>query len=322
MSNPFQIVPSDTFLNILNQNNYSVVDMDEDYRAEQDWMFENDCNIMEEQILQQEPLMPERSKAFVGGELLQKYKKNKDDELLKKNKEVFQANQSKSIYLNKIQQLIDKPTMVGKPKQTRQKVIVDSDSSDGKNRLAKNRESARNSRKRKKIYIELLENKVKELTEQLQQLEYVVQQNKIKHLQLENFIEDYHRSITQLNDQTSIHLLHENFGATSQRRWMVCTELINLLIETTIPIEVKKLMESAKKGTDMFIQPLLQHNPCLNYRDYFKQGTIDLEIATKNFGLAYDKIREQVFALERLKLDVIQKLGAHSYIEYLNSQQL
>lgn len=46
-------------------------------------------------------------------------------------------------------------------------MIVDSDSSDGKNRLAKNRESARNSRKRKKIYIELLENKVKELTEQL-----------------------------------------------------------------------------------------------------------------------------------------------------------
>lgn len=45
----------------------------------------------------------------------------------------------------------------------RQKVIVDSDSSDygnGKSKLAKNRESARNSRKRKKIYIELLENKV------------------------------------------------------------------------------------------------------------------------------------------------------------------
>ncbi|CAK60889.1 unnamed protein product (macronuclear) [Paramecium tetraurelia] len=319
MSNPFQIVPSDSFLNILNQNNVSVVDVDEDYRAEQDWMFENDCNFMEEQILQQQPLMPERSKALVGGQLLQKYKKNQEEDLLKKNKEVFQANQSKSIYLNKIQQLIDKPTAVGKPKQTRQKVIVDSDSSDGKNRLAKNRESARNSRKRKKIYIELLENKVKELTEQLQQLECVVQQNKIKNIQLENFIEDYHRSITQLNGLPTIQQLHEQYGATSQRRWSVCTELINLLIETTIPIEVKKLMESAKKGTDMFIQPLLQHNPCLNYRDYFKQGTIDLEIATKNFGLAYDKIREQVFALERLKLDVIQILGPDSYIEYLNS---
>ncbi|CAD8166588.1 unnamed protein product [Paramecium pentaurelia] len=322
MSNPFQIVPSDTFLNIINQNNYSVVYMDEDYRAEQDWMFENDCNIMEEQVLQQAPIMPERSKALVGGELLQKFKKNKDEELLKKNKEVFQTNQSKSLYLNKIQQLIDKPTLVGKQKQTRQKVIVDSDSSDGKNRLVKNRESARNSRKRKKIYIELLENKVQELTEQLQQLEYVVQQNKIKNIQLENFIEDYHRSITQLNDLHSIKLLHDNFGATSQRRWIVCTELINLLIETTIPIEVKKLMESAKKGTDMFIQPILEHNPCLNYRDYFKQGTIDLELATKNFGIAYDKIREQVFALERLKLEIIQKLGSNSYIEYLNQQYL
>lgn len=45
--------------------------------------------------------------------------------------------------------------------ESRQKVIVESDSSDcGKNRLAKNRESARNSRARKKIYFELLETKV------------------------------------------------------------------------------------------------------------------------------------------------------------------
>jgi hypothetical protein len=34
--------------------------------------------------------------------------------------------------------------------------------------LAKNRESARNSRKRKKIYLELLENKVTKLSESLE----------------------------------------------------------------------------------------------------------------------------------------------------------
>lgn len=34
-------------------------------------------------------------------------------------------------------------------------------------KLAKNRESARNSRKRKKIYIDLLEKKVNELTQEL-----------------------------------------------------------------------------------------------------------------------------------------------------------
>jgi hypothetical protein len=37
-------------------------------------------------------------------------------------------------------------------------------------KLAKNRESARNSRKRKKIYVELLETKVSELTEEISQL--------------------------------------------------------------------------------------------------------------------------------------------------------
>jgi len=35
-------------------------------------------------------------------------------------------------------------------------------------KLARNRESARNSRKRKKIYIELLETKVSALTEELE----------------------------------------------------------------------------------------------------------------------------------------------------------
>lgn len=34
-------------------------------------------------------------------------------------------------------------------------------------KLLRNRECARNSRKRKKVYIELLENKVKQLSEQL-----------------------------------------------------------------------------------------------------------------------------------------------------------
>ena len=34
-------------------------------------------------------------------------------------------------------------------------------------KLAKNRESARNSRKRKKIYVELLETKVSELTDEI-----------------------------------------------------------------------------------------------------------------------------------------------------------
>ncbi|CAD8169565.1 unnamed protein product [Paramecium pentaurelia] len=320
MNHSFQIVPSDTFLNILNQNNISVVDIDDDYRVEQEWMFENENNFPESKIEAQQPIVYERSQALVGNQLLQKFKKTKEEDLLKQNKEIFQANQSKSLYLNKIQQLIDSPAVVSKPKQTRQKVIVESDSSDGKGRLMKNRESARNSRKRKKIYVELLENKVKELTDQIKQYEYNLQQYKIQNLQLQSFREDYHKQLNQLNGLQSIQVLQEQYGASSQSRWSVCTELINLLIESTIPIEIKKLMESAKNGTDMFIRPLLNHNSCLQYKEYFQQGIVDLEIATKNFGLSYDKIREQVFYLERLKLEVIETIGANQYIEYLNQQ--
>lgn len=34
MNNPFQIVPSDSFLNILNENNHSLIDVDDEYKAE------------------------------------------------------------------------------------------------------------------------------------------------------------------------------------------------------------------------------------------------------------------------------------------------
>jgi hypothetical protein len=44
-------------------------------------------------------------------------------------------------------------------------------------KLAKNRESARNSRKRKKIYLELLENKVTKLSEQLESSKKVYEKN-------------------------------------------------------------------------------------------------------------------------------------------------
>lgn len=37
-------------------------------------------------------------------------------------------------------------------------------------KLARNRECARNSRKRKKVYIELLESKVKQMTDELSQI--------------------------------------------------------------------------------------------------------------------------------------------------------
>lgn len=49
-------------------------------------------------------------------------------------------------------------------------------------KLLRNRESARNSRKRKKIYIEMLENKLTELNEELEQTKSLVFENQ-KNLQ-------------------------------------------------------------------------------------------------------------------------------------------
>ena len=45
-------------------------------------------------------------------------------------------------------------------------------------KLVRNRESARSSRKRKKIYIELLENKVKGLSDELEKTKEALKQTK------------------------------------------------------------------------------------------------------------------------------------------------
>lgn len=50
-------------------------------------------------------------------------------------------------------------------------------SNQGDRKLVRNRESARNSRKRKKIYIELLENKVSELSSELNETKALVFEN-------------------------------------------------------------------------------------------------------------------------------------------------
>lgn len=59
---------------------------------------------------------------------------------------------------------------------------------DKEDKLAKNRESARNSRRRKKIYLELLENKVTKLSESLEQFKSVNEKTQDLALTLQNKI--------------------------------------------------------------------------------------------------------------------------------------
>ena len=46
--------------------------------------------------------------------------------------------------------------------------------------------------------------------------------------------------------------LDNEFGASSLRRMELCASFFNTLIDFTIPSDLKKIMESAVKGFDLF----------------------------------------------------------------------
>jgi hypothetical protein len=125
----------------------------------------------------------------------------------KKNEKAQQKTNLKNTYINKINLLISDPddvkskkkkkynnessqeisTLPNKPpfnrydkdpvKRVKSYNIDPNEFGNGDQKLIRNRESARNSRKRKKIYIELLENKVSELSTELNDAKAMVFEN-------------------------------------------------------------------------------------------------------------------------------------------------
>lgn len=79
---------------------------------------------------------------------------------------------------------------------------VNPEFSQGDQKLLRNRESARNSRKRKKMYIELLENKVSELSSELLEMKSLVFENQknIDGLSVQNDLKDSNINKKQVLD--------------------------------------------------------------------------------------------------------------------------
>ncbi|CAK65252.1 unnamed protein product (macronuclear) [Paramecium tetraurelia] len=130
------------------------------------------------------------------------------NKIVESNQELFNVHYAKSLYTSKISQLVDKQistnprsNRVSKSQQkvkkkSSQQLIETSDQSEqneqksflqsggemSEDRLARNRVAARNSRARKRLYFELLENKVKDLQDEIDRLNELCQ-NQAKQIQ-------------------------------------------------------------------------------------------------------------------------------------------
>jgi len=137
-------------------------------------------------------------------------------------------------------------------------------------KLARNRESARNSRKRKKVYIELLEKKVEHLTQELnatkKQLELnsnnmnkMSMQTKLMNglVQGKQQLFDKLEKMLQANvDESEVNLLIDSLrlrlGATGRERVNAINYFFKQVYDILIPVHMKYLLWIASEGKDLF----------------------------------------------------------------------
>ncbi|CAD8200736.1 unnamed protein product [Paramecium pentaurelia] len=224
--------------------------------------------------------------------------------IIQENKNLFNVNQAKSIYTNKITQLVEQtqkkidlatkssPRLSkSQQKLQRKSPIIPRDqydmssnemqssqmSPDGnmdpvQQKLAKNRESARNSRARKKIYYELLETKVKELQDEVERLKES-NRNQSKYTEVCNKTQEKFQTFLdqqqQLFDKLETCLLKnkDNFeiamvldalryrtNSNSQERNDAARQYFDSMVEVCLPIQTKYLIYSLEKDKDFFAQ--------------------------------------------------------------------
>ncbi|CAK62828.1 unnamed protein product (macronuclear) [Paramecium tetraurelia] len=241
--------------------------------------------------------------------------------IIQENKNLFNVNQAKSIYTNKITQLVEQTQQrldlaskssprlsKSQQKLQRKSPIISRDHFDASSnelqssqmtpdgnmdpvqqKLAKNRESAKNSRARKKIYYELLETKVKELQEELDkvkesnrtQTKYTEICNKFQE-KFQTFLDQQQQLFDKL--ETCILKNKDNFeiamvldalryrtNSNSQERNDAARQYFDSMVEVCLPIQTKYLIYALEKDKDFFAQqPEYQRSYISDYTDWMK----------------------------------------------------
>ncbi|CAD8140578.1 unnamed protein product [Paramecium pentaurelia] len=196
------------------------------------------------------------------------------------NKNKKQRSNTKNTYINKISSLIkitnqeqQSDEKVGKRQfsnKIQSQLIVGNSNCDKEDKLAKNRESARNSRKRKKIYLELLETKVTKLSEQLEIFKRVNEQttelatnlqNKINQKQdqdqnkiilFSNLQNSVQSNINEMNIDTIIESLNKKFGSGTLERQQQIDHYARQIYENCLSPYLNYIIGVAKTDQDVF----------------------------------------------------------------------
>ncbi|KAL4510249.1 hypothetical protein ABPG72_010442 [Tetrahymena utriculariae] len=137
-------------------------------------------------------------------------------------------------------------------------------------KLARNRESARNSRKRKKIYIELLETKVATISEELEKTKRVLETNNqyLNKLSfqtqiLNGFIfgrqqlyEKIEKAIQSQAEENEINLMLDSLrfrlGAAGKERITAVNYFFKQILDICVPTHYRYLLWSSQEALDMF----------------------------------------------------------------------
>ncbi|KAL4506053.1 hypothetical protein ABPG72_013814 [Tetrahymena utriculariae] len=136
-------------------------------------------------------------------------------------------------------------------------------------KLVRNRESARNSRKRKKIYIELLETKVANLNEELEKTKRALESNNqyLNKMSFQTQLAGLNLNQTQLLDklekciqsngeENEINLLLDSLrfrlGATGKERITAINYFFKQILDICIPTHFRYLLYTADAEEDMF----------------------------------------------------------------------
>ncbi|CAD8207041.1 unnamed protein product [Paramecium pentaurelia] len=212
------------------------------------------------------------------------------NKIVESNQELFNVHYAKSLYTSKISQLVDKKILTN-PKSNRisksqqkikrkssQQLIETSDQSEQKSslqsggemsedRLARNRVAARNSRARKRLYFELLENKVKDLQDEIDRLNELCQNQAKQIQQYRECQEDYQYKLElqkKLIEQLEICQIKDEDQETTKfvleqlkecqlntEKKTVGNQYIENLLEILLPIELKYIVYSYDQNKDL-----------------------------------------------------------------------
>ncbi|CAD8169242.1 unnamed protein product [Paramecium octaurelia] len=239
----------------------------------------------------------------------------------------------------KIEEKMPEKKMLMKPFQSQQQFNYVSQT-EKEDKLAKNRESARNSRKRKKIYLELLENKVTKLSEQLDlfkdvndktyslaqnlqiKLTQKKEQDQTKCILFNNLQTSLTNTASEANVDSIIDSLNKKFGSASQERQFLIDHYARQINENCLAPFCNYIIQIAKKQDDIFSQN--EQNMNLNLLSQLKLADKQKQILLKKqqkLAKHYQDISNSVTQIMDTKSQIQKELASFdSTLDQLRSE--